>query len=724
MVQFDNQYRQVKMKIVYYGPAMGGKTTCLQHIHSVTDPQCRTRLYSLNTASDRTLFFDLMSLDLGRIRGFRLALQLYTVPGQVQYNATRRAVLSGADGVVFVADSQESQREANRESLANLWENLAANGLDRQSIPLVLQYNKRDLAPLLSIEQLQADLNERQGPFFPSIATEGQGVMEAFHAITEATLVAVADKLGLGQNPQAMERIRQRVRTVMAPFEKVKEPAKPETEARAVVRSQADSGVSHLGKDALVQEAVRANVAMTDLNVRLDELSRQLERKAKILSSIASFGQVLSSERDPDGVLWRLIREVVSLLDASGASVLVVPGSGSLRPAVSHGLEADPLLTTADEVGEPLALSILEARRPQLFATELEDTGNPLVAGALRAAGFDSMMAVPLIAGDRVVGLLTAYAADARLPFDDNDLELASVLANSASAAHSNALAWRRLEELNRGLEAQVSARTQELQKALQDVQNMAQDLERKNALLEKAYRELAKLDHVKNELVMRLAGDLKEPVSTVLTAARVLRESDADDPQAGARLVDVVCSGAEKLGRVLEDLLQTSILASSQSPPKVQTAPVQSFIRETIGPLRELAESRKVSLHVKLASGLETFQGDPETLMAALRSVIRNAIQFSPAGSDVDVELRQFRSESGPWIAIRVRDNGPGIPEDELLHVTEALWRGSSAVAGEEGGLGLGLTIADRVMTSHGGRLAIESPPGKGTTVTLTWPQ
>ena len=102
---------------------------------------------------------------------------------------------------------------------------------------------------------------------------------------------------------------------------------------------------------------------------------------------------------------------------------------------------------------------------------------------------------------------------------------------------------------------------------------------------------------------------------------------------------------------------------------------------------------------------------------------MVRNAIELSPAGSSVELELRQFRSENGPWIAVRVRDEGPGIPEDELPHVTEALWRGSAAVAGKEGGLGLGLTIADRVMTAHGGRLAIESPPGKGTTVTLTWP-
>ena len=156
MVQFENQYRQIKVKIVYYGPALGGKTTCLQHIHRITDPQRRTRLYSLNTASDRTLFFDLLSLNLGRIRGYRLAIQLYTVPGQVQYNATRRTVLAGADGVVFVADSQRDQQDANLQSFANLKENLEANGIDPQSQPLVLQYNKRDLANLVPVDDVTA----------------------------------------------------------------------------------------------------------------------------------------------------------------------------------------------------------------------------------------------------------------------------------------------------------------------------------------------------------------------------------------------------------------------------------------------------------------------------------------------------------------------------------------------------------------------------------------
>ena len=117
MVQFENQYRQIKVKIVYYGPALGGKTTCLQHIHGVIDPERQATLYSLNTSSDRTLFFDFLPLELGTVKGFKTRFHLYTVPGQVFYDATRRIVLRGADGVVFVADSDECRIDANIEAL-------------------------------------------------------------------------------------------------------------------------------------------------------------------------------------------------------------------------------------------------------------------------------------------------------------------------------------------------------------------------------------------------------------------------------------------------------------------------------------------------------------------------------------------------------------------------------------------------------------------------------
>ena len=366
MVQFDNQYRQIKIKVVYYGPAVGGKTTCLQHIHRTTDPERRTKLYSLNTASDRTLFFDLLSLNLGRIRGFRLTLQLYTVPGQVQYDATRRTVLAGADGVVFVADSQLHQQDANVESLENLWQNMAANGLDRQTMPVVLQYNKRDLEDIQTVEAMDAALNTEQRPAIETVAITGDGVFDAFAAITERSLAAVADKLGVGTNPQAVERLQQQMRTAIQPFMKQGVEPPPADDVEVMSPAQGVDPNEVLSEEMLVAEAVRANVAMTDLNIRLDNLSRQLQRKVRVMGNISDFGVAVSNERDPAKVLRLLITNAIRLLQLQGASVLIVPGSGVLREAVVHGFTKDPLLSSADETEPSTIARLLDEKKPEL----------------------------------------------------------------------------------------------------------------------------------------------------------------------------------------------------------------------------------------------------------------------------------------------------------------------------------------------------------------------
>jgi signal recognition particle receptor subunit beta len=342
MVQFDNQYRQIKVKIVYYGPALGGKTTCLQYVHRVTDPQRRTKLYSLNTASDRTLFFDLLSLNLGRIRGYRLAVQLYTVPGQVQYNATRRAVLSGADGVVFVADSQRDQQQPNIDSLENLRENMQASGLDFEEIPLVFQYNKRDLDPLLDVSSMEGDLNLRGAPSFPSVAITGEGVMDAFAAVSELTFAAVAERLGVGASARAVQRLQDQVREAIRPFVEAADSVELADEVEVTTPITPEGADHPLEADALVGEAVRANMAMTDLNARLDTLGRELERKVEVFAEISDFGRSVGQEHDPRAVFRALLEKAKKLLDVQAAGVLVVPRSGPLREELLVGIEHDP----------------------------------------------------------------------------------------------------------------------------------------------------------------------------------------------------------------------------------------------------------------------------------------------------------------------------------------------------------------------------------------------
>lgn len=180
--------REISAKVVYYGPGLSGKTTSLKYIHSVVRPERRGEMVSLATETDRTIFFDFLPLHVERVRSMAVRLQLYTVPGQVFYAATRKLVLSGADGVVFVADSQEGARDANQEALEGLRENLRDLGFDPEKFPTVFQYNKRDLPDVLPVSELSSTLNWLKAPEFGSSATRGPGVLSALKEVSRLVI--------------------------------------------------------------------------------------------------------------------------------------------------------------------------------------------------------------------------------------------------------------------------------------------------------------------------------------------------------------------------------------------------------------------------------------------------------------------------------------------------------------------------------------------------------
>ncbi len=194
MVLFNYSTRELTAKVVYYGPGICGKTTNLQFIHENLPGAVRGKMLSLATKTDRTLFFDFLPIDLGEIRGMKTRVQLYTVPGQVFYNETRKLVLKGVDGIVFVADSQETMLGANVESFKNLEENLRGHGMKLSEIPHVIQFNKRDLPKLSSIEDMNAALNKYNAPFYESVAPTGIGVQDTLKAIVKLVLLNLTRK--------------------------------------------------------------------------------------------------------------------------------------------------------------------------------------------------------------------------------------------------------------------------------------------------------------------------------------------------------------------------------------------------------------------------------------------------------------------------------------------------------------------------------------------------
>jgi mutual gliding-motility protein MglA len=184
--------REINCKIVYYGPGLGGKTTNLEYVYERVQPDTRGKLISLATEQERTLFFDFLPVELGSIRGFKTRFHLYTVPGQVYYNASRRLILKGVDGVVFVADSQAERMDANIAAMENLYENLAEYGYEPHRLPLVLQWNKRDLPNALPAAELQTHLNPDGLPVHEAVAVNGKGVFDTLKTVSKLVLKALS----------------------------------------------------------------------------------------------------------------------------------------------------------------------------------------------------------------------------------------------------------------------------------------------------------------------------------------------------------------------------------------------------------------------------------------------------------------------------------------------------------------------------------------------------
>jgi signal recognition particle receptor subunit beta len=180
--------REINCKIVYYGPGLCGKTTNIQYVYTKVDPGTKGKLITLATEMDRTLFFDFLPLELGTVKGFKTRFHLYTVPGQVYYDASRKLILRGVDGIVFVADSQTARYDANIESLYNLHENLEEYKLKIEDIPFVVQYNKRDMPDIITLEDLETELNPEGFPSYEAVAVTGEGVFDTLKAVAKGVL--------------------------------------------------------------------------------------------------------------------------------------------------------------------------------------------------------------------------------------------------------------------------------------------------------------------------------------------------------------------------------------------------------------------------------------------------------------------------------------------------------------------------------------------------------
>jgi len=417
MVQFNFSEKTIKAKVVYYGPAQSGKTTNLEQVHVLTDPRGANRLVSLNTAQDRTLFFDLLPFSLGSVSGYDFQVQLYTVPGQVQYNATRRVVLAGADAVVFVADSRKAMAKENVAAFENMKVNLLANRLVPEKVPLVLQWNKRDLPEIASEAELNKLLNPWGRPALPAAAFRGEGVLETFVAIVQQMLSAIAVKYNLkekGLDPAAVpELVKSSFDELIQKAAAARPAGGPAPAPAKVVLAQtpdASAGPALASPDAglvaeeLLARSIKSNVEMAEA---LSGIAQQLTYGLAALHAEAERARSLRDDQQDERVasldailretqrLQRVVQEMGQagghspLGQAAGPAAGAVTGrSGAWTPA--RQAQTGPRLPATQRSGvfdlpPPVAPSLEGALRDAIQSA----------GSVLAARGFTVALAVP-----------------------------------------------------------------------------------------------------------------------------------------------------------------------------------------------------------------------------------------------------------------------------------------------------------------------------------------
>lgn len=412
MVQFNFAEKTIKAKVVFYGPAKSGKTTNLEQIHRLTDPTGSNSLVSLNTAQDRTLFFDLLPISLGQVSGYEFKIQVYTVPGQVQYNATRRVVLAGADAIVFVADSRKSMAKENIAAFENMKVNLLANRLVPEKVPLVLQYNKRDMPDIDTEAELNRQLNAWGRKAFPGVAANGEGVLETFGAAAQEMLQSIAIKYNLkdkGLDPAAVpELVAGALKALAGKAEDVaaKAPKGPGGKSASISPSKitvtqaqtADQNASLQGGgdggglviEELLGKAIKSNVDMAEVlssvvqavnsglsailsqadlallykedikrNAAIAAIKREADLTQRRVQAISTGGALPPSSAPTAGPATRLAQQVSAQRQAG--SPLPPPKSVSTSTAPLGSLSVSPQLEAALKEGVRLAQDGLSA---------------------------------------------------------------------------------------------------------------------------------------------------------------------------------------------------------------------------------------------------------------------------------------------------------------------------------------------------------------------------
>ncbi len=695
--------KSIHAKVVYYGPPLGGKTTSLRYIHGVMDPERRTNLISLNTDRDRTLFFDFLPINLGRIGDFTLKIQGFTVPGQVKYLLTRRYVLRGADAVVFVADSRVSERENNVTALRDLRENLAVNGLSYESIPLVLQYNKRDEPGPLELEEMDRLLNDRGIPRFETVATVGTGVFEAFAAAAGAMVERIGTEYRIGGGKDvsaAVESTLGRIHAAARAFEKSREADEPAAETPSfVVVEEGGGSDSNLSTEQLLERSLSTNMRVAELLTEVQEARSALEARVAEVEALYRLGSAAASSLDEDRVVATVVEGAAAALRVGHASILLRDEEdGAIRERGVHGFLYDPLVagSSSPESGPGPLLTLLAAEEP-LLVTE-ESPPGVLAAVRSREPAVRAAVAAPLRIRDETRGLLVVYYTGAGMDPGPAAVRFVGALAAGASVALENARLHGALERFNRELEAKVAERTHELEQALQELQQ---------------------LDHLKEDFLSNMSHELMTPLAGIRSSAEILRTYPDMAAAEKGEFLQGIEHESERLTARLQDILDLSALDAGRVKYARAAVAPRELVQQALGRARPALEGRGVRVNFWPQTGLPKILCDARWMGRALDHLLDNAAKFSPVNGEVEVTVER----DGAGVRISARDRGPGIRPEDRESLFRRFKQSGQVLTDKTPGIGAGLPLIRRIVEGHGGTMGIDGGPGRGTLVWVRLP-
>ncbi len=688
MVQFRSAEREIQFKVVYYGPALGGKTTSLEALHEITDPTGNTQLVSLKTAEDRTLFFDFLPFELGEIEGYKVRLHLYTVPGQVHYNTTRKVVLVGSDAVVFVADSQETMAKENYISWENMKANLLANKIPLDEIPIIIQCNKQDLPEIITVDEILREMKVRGCPAFPSCALTGEGVVETFVRCLQETLKGFVVKFGLDRRGVDAARLDTSVSKVFRKFlDRERKVAAPS----AAAPLQAQVPLHGLSEEEQLIAALESSTKLAEQYQEAQLLSRKYQQRLREMTTLYQIGTQLALAESVRDALT-VLPELVTRYREGWAASTFIADDGQLHHVETEGLEEDPLQTLSIPDKGPLASIVLKTGVKEHIA---DLPARLQKEGAVAPSGLSEALLLPLREGAGSLGHLAVYLPqDEEVgPEEDRFFTLLTQL------VVPRLMAIQLMEELalaNETLEIKVIERTAELQLALS---------------------KLTEVDQLKQTFLNNISHEVRTPLTNIMSYVDILMRYPDQDEKQREEYLEIVVKESAHLERLLDDLLSYSRV---KKPFSGEPIDLREVLEDTLVMLGPAMAEKHVEPKLQANREILAYPMNREDAGILFRHVLDNAVKFSPEG----VKIKIYLLEDPRKIVFAVRDYGAGFPEEHRERLMEPFEQGIPEVGGaKRPGMGMGLYLAKEVLHKYGGTIHIENMY-PGTNVVVEFPQ